>query len=265
MQCTYEASCRDLPSTASGIQCSLGLPGCWTWARSTGRQRYRCCNRAGNGQKPPYSSVSSPVLATNPFPELHMKEIKEFKKGCLAMFSMLGYYGQDIGPVENWASQVADPFAKNNNTRLDGALDCSIPAFQEDAHHRGFTSCRIARSSRRWGGGGRDSQPHGQCRWKDHLHVDWPAMQENRVNPPAITAAEDREGTEVGGFAHDGATGRPDTTTRRRIFVNTGTNTIVIDLEAEHTSVDHVRAEVQEQDGITPDHQRLIYCSRSIS
>ena len=36
------------------------------WASSTGRQRYRCCNRAGNGQKAPYSSVSSPVLATNP-------------------------------------------------------------------------------------------------------------------------------------------------------------------------------------------------------
>ena len=25
-----------------------------------------CCNRAGNGQKAPYSFVSSPVLATNP-------------------------------------------------------------------------------------------------------------------------------------------------------------------------------------------------------
>ena len=37
------------------------------WARSTGRQRYRCCSRAGNGQKAPYSSASSPVLATNSY------------------------------------------------------------------------------------------------------------------------------------------------------------------------------------------------------
>ena len=82
------------------------------------------------------------------------------------------------------------------------------------------------------------------------------------MHPRASTAAEDRGGTKVGGFANDGATGRPDTKARRCIFVNTGTNTIVIDVEAEHTSVDHVRAQVQEREGITPDHQRLIYAGK---
>ena len=30
-----------------------------------------------------------------------MKEIKQFKKGCLAMFSMLGYYVQAIATNES--------------------------------------------------------------------------------------------------------------------------------------------------------------------
>ena len=70
------------------------------------------------------------VLADDPdtFAELKLKEIKY---GRLAIFSVFGYYVHAIatgeGPVESWASHIADPFAVKGMTSANVTLFAPTP------------------------------------------------------------------------------------------------------------------------------------------
>ena len=90
----------------------------------------------------PLGDLLRPGEAFNPLGLAHdadsLAELKvnEIKNGRLAIFSMFGYYVQDIvtgvGPVENWASHIADPFTVNCLTSAYGTQLAPSPVAMFD-------------------------------------------------------------------------------------------------------------------------------------
>ena len=61
-----------------------------------------------------------PLVLADDLDTFGERKLKEIKNGRLAIFSVFGYYAQGIatgeGPVESWASHIADPFVVKGMT-----------------------------------------------------------------------------------------------------------------------------------------------------
>ena len=108
-------------------------------------------------------------------------------------------------------------------------------------------------------------RPSGQSGRTDHPHNGWAVIHENGAHPGTGAAADGIGNAAARGPADEGEEVQPHTRARRCIFVNTRMKTILVHLEAEHTSVDHIRDQVHAREGNLAEHQRLIYAGKQLT